>query len=148
MDEEKDFSVPATDSTVLLPISNEEDFDERLRTLARLSKEVAEQEAFLKDIKTQYEELSYNLAMYMLNSGCSSKILDGIKFTQKQRVFSKVEDKELLRQWITEHDAVDLVMAVHPSKLTAYCNEQLEQGGEVPTGVNPLFIKYSVQVKQ
>lgn len=135
------------EQTTALPIRDEGDFDERLRTLAHLTQELKRYEDIVKELSARKEALSYSLAMYMLNSGCQSKILDGIKFTQKQRVFTKVEDKEALRQWIAENDAVDLVMAVHPSKLTAYCNEQLESGGDIPTGVNPSFIKYSVAVK-
>lgn len=128
-------------------IVNEEDFDSRLRKLAALTKEAMEQEVELKVTKSQVEALSISLAQYMLTSGCLSKVLDGITFKQKQRVFSKVEDKEALRQWITENAAVDLLMTVHPSKLTAYCNECLEAGGTTPKGVNPNFIKYYVQVK-
>lgn len=129
------------------PIKNEEDFDTQLRELAKLDKEVTEQSERLKVQKAKQEALSYSLAQYMLNSGCQSKILDGVKFTQKQKVYSKVEDKESLRQWILDNDAVDLLMTVHPSKLTAYCNERLEQGGETPIGVNPNYIKYFVHVK-
>lgn len=131
-----------------VPISvNEETFDERLRELARLTQEADELAAKLKEVKAKEEALSYNLAQYMLKTGCASKVLDGISFKQKQRIFSKVEDKEALRQWINDNNAVDLLMTVHPSKLTAYCNEQLEQGGDTPTGVNPNFIKYYVAVK-
>ena len=128
-------------------VGNESDFDAHLRTLAHLTKEVERYTEILKGLNEEKEALSYCLAMYMLNSGCSSKILDGIKFTQKQRVFAKVEDKEALRQWITDNNAVDLLMAVHASKLTGYCNEQLEAGHDIPAGVNPGFIKYSVHVK-
>lgn len=131
----------------LPPIGNENDFDARLRVLASLGKDIEKDSAMLKVSKAQYEALSYSLAQYMLTSGCGSKVLDGIKFTQKQRVFSKVEDKEALREWILANDAVDLLMSVHPSKLTAYCNERLEEGEDTPTGVNPNFIKYFVHVK-
>jgi len=126
---------------------NSQNFDDKLRELAALSSEADSLSAELKVIESSKEALSYALAQYMLNGSVKSIVLDGIKFTQKQRVFSKVEDKEGLRQWIDENNAVDLVMAVHPSKLTAYCNEQLEQGGDIPTGVNPNFIKYYVHVK-
>ena len=44
-------------------IQSEDDFDTRLRTLARLTKEVEEQDAYLKDLKAQVEALSYSLAM-------------------------------------------------------------------------------------
>lgn len=131
----------------LPPIQNETDFDVRLRALAASDKAIEEAEKLLKEIKARHEALNYSIAMYMLNSGCLSKVLDGITFKQKQRVFSKVEDREALRQWIAENDAVDLLMTVHPSKLTAYCNEQLEAGNNTPTGVNPNFIKYFVDVK-
>jgi len=130
-----------------IPIRSESDFDDRLRTLAQLTKEVERYTGIVKELTAEREQLSYSLAMYMLNSGCQSKILDGIKFTQKQRVFTKVTDKELLHQWIVENDAANLLMAVNSSKLTAYCNEQLEQNGEIPPGVDPGFIKYSVSVK-
>lgn len=135
------------DEVKVEPIKNESDFDERLRKLAKLTEVAKDQSEILKEVESEKEALSYQLAQYMLSSGCQSKILDGVKFTQKQRVFSKVEDKEALRQWVLENDAVDLLMTVHPSKLTAYCNEQLEQGGSTPTGVNPNFIKYFVHVK-
>lgn len=131
----------------LPPIENEAAFDARLRRLAALNAEVIVAEEGLKIKKTELEALSYSLAQYMLTSGCAQKVLDGIKFTQKQRVYSKVEDKEALRQWIVDNAAVDLLMAVHPSKLTAYCNECLEAGGSTPTGVNPNYIKYYVHVK-
>lgn len=131
----------------LPPISGEADFDARLRLLAKSTAQIEEAEKALKEVKARNEALNYSIAMYMLNSGCLSKVLDGIAFKQKQRVFSKVEDKEALRKWITENDGVDLLMAVHPSKLTAYCNERLEAGAETPTGVNPSFIKYFVDVK-
>lgn len=129
------------------PIVNEFDFDIRLRKLAALVREAADMKAILKVTETEADSLSHSLAQYMITSGCLSKVLDGITFKQKQRVFSKVEDKEALRQWITDNAAVDLLMTVHPSKLTAYCNEQLEAGGSTPAGVNPNFIKYFVQVK-
>lgn len=129
------------------PIVNEFEFDIRLRKLAALIKDNEDMEAILKVHKAEADALSASLAQYMINSGCLSKVLDGITFKQKQRVFSKVEDKEALRQWITDNAAVDLLMAVHPSKLTAYCNECLEAGGTTPAGVNPNFIKYFVHVK-
>lgn len=124
-----------------------ETFEEQLRYLAKISKEVDQAAKVLKELKAEQEGLSYALAQYMMQGSVKSIVLDNIKFTQKQSVFSKVEDKEGLRQWILDNDAVDLVMAVHPSKLTAYCNEQLEAGNDIPTGVNPNFIKYYVHVK-
>lgn len=129
------------------PILSELDFDARLRKLSAIVKEVAAIEAELKVSKAYAEALSTSLAQYMLTSGCLSKVLDGVLFKQKQKVYSKVEDKEALRRWITDNAATDLLMAVHPSKLTAYCNECLEAGGTTPDGVNPNFIKYYVQVK-
>jgi hypothetical protein len=63
-------------------------------------------------------------------------------------VYSKVEDKAALRQWIEENNAVDLLMSVHSSKLTGFCSEIAETGGDFPAGVNPNFIKYSVSVKR
>lgn len=128
-------------------ITGEDDFDRQLRKLAALEQDVDALSADLKEVKARKDALSEHLANYMLASGCASKCLDGIMFKKKQRVFSKVEDKEALRQWIVDNAAVDLLMTVHPSKLTAYCNEQLEAGGSTPTGVNPNFIKYFVAVK-
>lgn len=130
------------------PAVSEASFDADLRSLARLDAEIDRLEAEAKQLKAEKDELSYALAQYMLNTGCSKKTLDGITYTQKQKVFSKVEDKEKLREWIFQNDAVDLLMAVHAGKLTAYVNEQLENGGTTPDGVNPNFIKYSVSVKR
>jgi hypothetical protein len=132
---------------MLLPIDGEHSFDTRLREFAAITKEVEEVEQILKEKKAYQDALSQSLAQYMLASGCLSKVLDGKMFKQKQKVYSKVEDKEALREWIQQNDAVDLLMAVHPSKLTAYCNEQLEAGNTTPTGVNPNYIKYFVSVK-
>lgn len=129
------------------PIQSEDDFDARLRKLALLTAVCEDVSETLKKADVERDALSYQLAQYMIASGCLSKVLDGITFKQKQKIFSKVEDKEALREWITENDAVDLLMAVHPSKLTAYCNERLEAGDVTPTGVNPNFIKYFVDVK-
>lgn len=129
------------------PAISETDFDARLRELATLDEQADKLEADLKLVKAEREALSYSLAQYMLTTGCSKKVLDGITFTQKQKVFSKVEDKERLREWILQHDMVDVLMAVHPSKLTAFCNECLEAGTETPEGVNPNYIKYFVHVK-
>jgi len=126
---------------------SEDNFDKSLRRLAELDAMFEEAEAELKELKGQFEELSWSVANYMLSTGCSKKTLDGVTFTQKQRVFSKVEDKEKLRQWIEENGAVDLLMRVHPSALTGYCNECLENGVEIPEGVNPNYIKYYVSVK-
>jgi hypothetical protein len=140
MDEEQEGSSGNTRVT-------EADFDRNLRRLAVLGSQVDEAESELKDLKAQFEELSWGLANYMLTTGCTKKVLDGIMFTQRQRVFSKVEDKEALRKWIEDNQAVDLLMTVHPSKLTGYCNECLDNGTEIPTGVNPNFIKYYVSVK-
>jgi len=136
------------EETISTPIVTEDDFDRNLRDLARLDSEVDRLESQVKQLKAQREALSYSLAQFMLKTGCSKKVLDGITYTQKQKVYSKVEDKEVLRNWIFEHGAVDLLMAVHPSKLTSYCNEQLENGGETPLGVNPNYIRYSVSVKK
>lgn len=122
-------------------------FEDKLHELRVASEAIAELSDKLKEEKGRFENLSYWLAQYMLTGSIKSIIVHGTAYTQKQKVFSKVEDKEQLRQWITENDAVDLLMAVHPSKLTAYCNEQLEQGGATPTGVNPNFIKYYVHLK-
>ena len=129
------------------PITNEQEFHARLRRYADLAQEVEGKEAELKDLKASAEALSYSLAQYMMAASITSIVIDGKLFKQKQRVFSKVEDKEALRQWIRDNDAVDLLMSVHSSKLTAYCNEQLEAGGTTPAGVNPNFIKYSVSIK-
>ena len=127
---------------------DEATFDDRLRELARLDQIVDEKKAELKGLESTHESLSYTLAQYMLRTECKKKEISGILFTQKQRVFAKVEDKVALREWIVQHDAVDLLMAVHPSKLTGFCNETMEAGGELPDGVNPSFIKYSVSVKR
>ena len=129
------------------PKIDEATFDSRLRALSSLSTQIEETKEELKDLQSQLDDLSWGLANYMLTTGCSKKVLDGVTYTQKQRVFSKVEDKEALRQWIEEHQATDLLMTVHPSKLTGYCNECLENGTEVPNGVNPNYIKYFVSVK-
>lgn len=126
---------------------NTDNFESRLRELHQLSTIVEDTSESLKKVKAEHENLSYWLAQYMLSGAIKSIVLDGVAFTQKQRVFSKVEDKDALRGWIQENDAVDLLMTVHPSKLTAYCNEQLEAGGTTPTGVNPNFIKYFVHTK-
>lgn len=143
MDEE----LAVEDLPVWSPIQDEQDFDGRLRKLAILTKTIDSESSLLISLKAEADALSSQLAKYMLSSGCSAKTLDGVKFTQKQRIFSKVEDKDALRNWIIENDAVDLLMTVHPSKLTAYCNEQLEQNGTIPVGVDPNFIKYFVHVK-
>lgn len=142
MDEEE-----LSEQEQLPPIKSEDDFDTRLRALATLDREVEEKKTGLKELEARKEALSYSLAQYMLSAHCKSKVLDNVLFTQKQKIFSKVEDKEALRTWIQENDAIDLLMAVHPSKLTSYCNEQLELGGTTPAGVNPNFIKYFVHVK-
>lgn len=125
----------------------QQNFEDKLRELRVLSETATEQEAILKETKAAQENLSYHLANYMLHGNIKSIVISGTAYTQKQRVFSKVEDKEALRAWITENDAVDLLMTVHASKLTAYCNETLEAGGTTPTGVNPNYIKYYVHVK-
>lgn len=122
-------------------------FDECLREFVSISKRADEVSAELKEIKAEQDALSYALAKYMMTGSIKSIVLDGVKFTQKEKVYSKVDDKEALRAWINDNDAVDLVMAVHPSKLTAYCNEQLEAGGDIPTGVNPNYIKYYLHAK-
>lgn len=139
--------IEAEEVPQLSPIDNESVFDGKLRLLANLNARSEELSKALKIIAAEKEGLSYQLAHYMLNSNCKSKELDGKKFTQKQRVYSQVEDKEALNIWIKENDMVDVLMAVHPSKLTAYCNESLEAGGDTPRGVNPNFIKYYVHVK-
>lgn len=131
----------------LPPIRTQEEFTQRLERLAICKEIVEETEADLKSAKAQEAALSANLAAYMLAGEIKSIVVGTHTFTQKQKVFSKVEDKEALRAWIADNDAVDLLMAVHPSKLTAYCNEQLEAGGETPIGVNPNFIKYYVHIK-
>lgn len=122
-------------------------FETKLQEFRVLSEFIEEVSTQLKTLKAQQENLSYWLAQYMLQGSIKSIVLHGVAYTQKQRVFSKVEDKDALRVWIMENDAIDLLMAVHPSKLTAYCNEQLENGGTTPTGVNPNFIKYYVHAK-
>ena len=126
---------------------SEANFDARLRDLARLAAEIDSLEDEAKRLKGEKDSLEFSLAQYMLTTGCTRKTLDGITYTQKQRVFSKVEDKEGLRKWIEDNQAVDLLMTVHPSKLTGYCNECLENGTDIPKGVNPNFIKYYVSVK-
>lgn len=145
MEEESLDAVPTLEK--IAPILNEEDFDNRLSKLSLLETMADKAMTHAKELKAQADALSNALALYMLARDCKSKDVGGFKYTRKQRVFSKVEDKEGLRQWIMDNDAVDLLMAVHPSKLTSYCNEQLEQGGETPTGVNPNFIKYYVHIK-
>lgn len=124
-----------------------QNFDEKLQEFRVMSETVSEISDKLKVAKAEQENLSYWLAQYMLTGAIKSICLHGVVYTQKQKVFSKVEDKDALRSWIMDNDAVDLLMAVHPSKLTAYCNEQLESGGTTPTGVNPNYIKYYVHSK-
>lgn len=141
MEEEE---VPAVPVRINITVDN---FEDKLRELRVISESADEQSAALKVTKAMQENLSYHLAQYMLTSSIKSIVLDGTAYTQKQRVFSKVEDKDALREWIITNDAVDLLMAVHPSKLTAYCNEMLDAGGETPSGVNPNFIKYYVHTK-
>lgn len=147
MEEDNEEWLMQQEVAVLTPMANEDDFDKRLMELAQATTDVDHETKKLKILKARRDALSYSLAQYMIASGCSKKVLNNIQFSQKQRVFSKVEDKEALRQWIIENDAVALLMTVHPSKLTAYCNERLEAGGETPTGVNPNYIKYFVHVK-
>ena len=141
MDDEQEVAVPEG------PAILETDFDMKLRALALLVKQVEAVKENLKELERQKDDLSWRLAQFMLQTGCTRKTLDGVTFTQTQRVFSKVVNKELLRQWITDHDAVDLLMAVHPSKITGYVNECLENNTEIPAGVDPSFIKYGVKVK-
>lgn len=135
------------------PVANDrvnitpQNFEDKLSELRVLREAADEYSKDLKEVKAREENLSYWLAQYMLNGAIKSIVYQGVAYTQKQKVYSKVEDKEALREWIGENDAVDLLMTVHPSKLTAYCNEQLEQGGSTPTGVNPNFIKYYVHSK-
>lgn len=124
-----------------------QNFSEKLQEFRVKSEEVDALAASLKEAKAEQENLSYWLAQYMINGSIKNIVLHGVNYSQKQRVFSKVEDKDALREWILANDAVDLLMAVHPSKLTAYCNEQLEAGGTTPTGVNPNYIKYYVHAK-
>lgn len=127
---------------------DEATFDDRLRELARLDEIIAGKESELKGLEATHESLSYTLAQYMLRTECKRKEISGFLFTQKQRVYSKVEDKAALASWIANNNAVDLLMAVHPSKLTGYVNECVETGNEIPAGVNPNYIKYSVSVKR
>lgn len=124
-----------------------QNFENKLSELRVLRETAEEQSAALKETKAREENLSYWLAQYMLTGSIKSIVFQGVAYTQKQKVYSKVEDKEALREWIIVNDAVDLLMAVHPAKLTGYCNEQLELGGTTPTGVNPNFIKYYVHSK-
>lgn len=132
----------------LRPIQvSSENFETLLMDLAILKEEIEKRSQILKSLKSEEDNMSYALAQYMMTRDIPFIGVGDKKFTQKQRVFSKVEDKEALRNWILENDAIDLVMAVHPSKLTAYCNEQLEAGGDTPSGVNPNFIKYYVHCK-
>lgn len=136
------------DEQTNVPVVDEAGFDRSLRRLAELDTRADELEESLKRVKSEREALSYSLSQFMLASGCSRKTLDGITFTQKQKVYAKVEDKAQLQEWIEANNAELLVMAVHAAKLNAYCNEQLEQGGDIPAGVNPSFIKYSVSIKR
>jgi hypothetical protein len=142
MDEEQEPIEPARFQV------DEATFDDRLRELARLDDIISQKESELKGLQSTHESLSYTLAQYMLRTECKRKEVSGILFTQKQRVYSKVEDKALLADWITRNNATDLLMAVHPSKLTGYVNECVETGNEIPAGVNPNYIKYSVSVKR
>ena len=130
------------------PLSGGESaFDAKLRQLAELDRQLEEHKAELKQLTQQFDDLSWQLSQYMIQTHCKSKILDGISFTQKEKVYSKVEDKDALRTWIIDNDAMDLLMAVHSSKLTAFVNECKENGQDIPPGVNPNFIKYFVKVK-
>jgi hypothetical protein len=122
-------------------------FDQSLRRLADLDRSLEEAKARVSELTAEFDNLSWQLSQYMMSTGCKSKTLDGIRFTQTERIYSKVEDKDALRTWIMNNDAYDLLMAVHASKLTAYVNECKENGQEIPPGVNPNFIKYSVKIK-
>jgi hypothetical protein len=126
---------------------SEASFDASLRRLAELDQMVEETKAELKDLNGQLEQLSWSIANYMLQTGCEKKVLDGITFTQKQRVYPKVEDKEALRKWIEENGAVDLLMRVHPSCLKGYVKECMENEVEIPDGVVPGYIQYYTHVK-
>lgn len=123
-------------------------FDVDLRRLADLADQIDDLDAKKKLLGESFEKLSYQLAMYMEGTGCRSKKLDNVNFIKSQRVFSKVEDKEALMNWVKKNAAWDLIMAVNTSKLTGFCNECLENKQEVPPGVSPNFIKHYVQIRR
>ncbi len=136
----------ASDMPDLHPIGSEADFDSQLRHLAKLSDLVEDATATLKKLNAERFALSAHLARYMVTANCGGKTLDGIKFTQKKKVRSKVVDPDALRQWIAEDMAerVNLLMAVHNSKLTSYCSEG---ENEIPPGVDPRYVQYYVHLK-
>ena len=97
----------------------------------------------LSDVNQELEALSQLLIDKMEDEDMHSfKAEDGTTIFQKTAVYPKVVDKEVAFAWIKKNKQEHLLSIQHMS-LKAFCKDLLEQGNELPGGVE-CFLKTTV----
>ena len=126
---------------------NPDNFSEKLKELQALDEKKDALSAELKSIARDIEYLSYKLAEYMNNTGITKITVDNRTFTYKEKIYTKIVDQPALFAWLEENKAHNLLMAINAQKLNGYCRERLESQEDLPPGVDPTFIKRSINIK-
>lgn len=104
------------------------DVRDRLEALARDSK-------VLEDEKQSLQE---RIAEAFQSDGLKTVNLEGLgKFTVYTTSFPRIQDSEQFEGWRKAQGIpFDVFYSVNSGKLRGYCNEQSEQGGPYPLGID------------
>lgn len=103
------------------------DVRDRLDALSRDAKVLEDEKLRLQD----------KISDAFQNDGLKTVNLEGLgKFTVYTTSFPRVEDTEEFENWRKSQGIpFDVFYSVNSGKLRGYCNEQSEQGGPYPTGI-------------
>lgn len=122
--------------------------EEEIRSVAQLRDTYEVASEVLDKAKREYERAQQALWEHMDASGVSSITVDGVQFTRKSTIFGSVADKSAFIEW-AEENAPDLVA---PAPRKALVNElvrqKIDNGEDLPPGLNFFARQYVSQTKQ
>lgn len=120
-----------------------EAFDDEIRAyvLARMKCESAE--AIAKAAKEELKKQEIDLVDFLEAAGVKTANHDLGRFTRTNRTIASVKDKEALSLWIEEAGLRNTLLdtRVKQKELNEVVKERLEEGDDVPDGVEPLTIR-------
>jgi hypothetical protein len=117
---------------------------EEVRSKMERIKELREVKANLKQeldtVNGELEELNVKVTDFFESHRIQSLKIEGLgNFYLNRALYPAIEDKEVCYNWLKKTGDYELLLSFNTNKFKAYYKERLENGQELPDGVNQFF---------
>lgn len=125
---------------------------DEMRTIMIRIRELRDQKSNLKmELKGIDEELLDHNAkvvdFFEANKLQSMKMTGVGNFFLNRELYPRIEDKEIVMDWLKKQGDLDLIMTFNTNKFKAYYKERIENKDSLPDGVEQ-YIKTDIRVRK